>query len=579
MELCESRRLTGPNILLDGPGAVIDVETRGAAAAEVEGAWRRHAQAALEAVGWADSELRCRRFPGGVTLAFSAPEDVLYAATQVNEWAWEAARAELGDAEAEPESLEKAAERLRAAIEEERNPRLIALRDAAQGRDVTFLTDDDVSSVGMGRGCRLWPTSEVPLPEQVDWGGVRDVPVALVTGTNGKTTTVRLLTGIARAAGVVPGCTSTDGIIVGDRVVDEDDWAGPGGARQVLRRPDVEVGILETARGGILRRGLGVPRADAALVTNVAEDHLGEYGVDDLDALADTKLVVARVVHDGGRVVLNAEDDVLVAAVQRAMESGLILTPLTWFSLDARHPRILRHLESGGDACALRGGELVLWQEGRRVGGIGIDDVPIALGGAASFNVRNALAALGVAAALGWPLAAIATGLSALGGTAADNPGRLNLFELDGVKVLVDFAHNPHGMAALVQVAREISAERRLIVLGQAGDRDEASIRGLVRAAWEAAPDLVIIKEMRKYLRGQEEGVVPAIIEAELRDLGAPADAMLHTDSELDAVRTALQRARSGDLVLLTIHSDRGAVLELVSGLQQRGWSPGDALD
>ncbi|MEJ2342862.1 MAG: hypothetical protein P8Y10_11725 [Gemmatimonadales bacterium] len=147
--------MTGPNILLDGPGAVIDVETRGAAAAEVEGAWRRHAQAALEAVGWADSELRCRRFPGGVTLAFSAPEDVLYAATQVNEWAWEAARAELGDAEAEPESLEKAAERLRAAIEEERNPRLIALRDAAQGRDVTFLTDDDVSSVGMGRGCRL----------------------------------------------------------------------------------------------------------------------------------------------------------------------------------------------------------------------------------------------------------------------------------------------------------------------------------------------------------------------------------------------------------------------------------------
>jgi len=236
-------------------------------------------------------------------------------------------------------------------------------------------------------------------------------------------------------------------------------------------------------------------------------------------------------------------------------------------------------VESGGDACALLDGELVLWQGGRRIGGIGVDEVPITLGGAASFNVCNSLAALGVAAALGWPLEAIAAGLAALGGTAADNPGRLNLFKLDGVKVLVDFAHNPHGMAALVQVAREMSAERRVIVLGQAGDRDEASIRGLVRAAWEAAPDLVIIKEMRKYLRGQEEGVVPAIIESELRDLGAPADALLHTDSELEAVYAALQRARAGDLILLTIHSDRSAVLELVSGLEERGWAPGDTLD
>jgi UDP-N-acetylmuramyl tripeptide synthase len=301
--------------------------------------------------------------------------------------------------------------------------------------------------------------------------------------------------------------------------------------------------------------------------------------VDDLDSLADTKLVVARVVHEGGRVVLNAEDEVLVAAAHRAMESGLIRAPLTWFSLDARHPGVLRHLESGGDACALLDGELVLWQGGRRIGGIGVDEVPIALGGAASFNVRNSLAALAVAAALGWPLEAIAAGLAALGGTAADNPGRLNLFKLDGVKVLVDFAHNPHGMAALVQVAREISAERRVIVLGQAGDRDEASIRSLVRAAWEAAPDFVIIKEMRKYLRGQEEGVVPAIMESELRDLGASADALLHTESEMEAVYAALQRARAGDLILLTIHSDRSAVLEFVSGLEQRGWAPGDALD
>jgi UDP-N-acetylmuramyl tripeptide synthase len=579
MELSESRRLTGPNILLDGPGAVIDVEASYAAAADVEAAWSTHARAVLDAVGWAASTLSCRRYAGGLSLAFSAPEDALYAATQVNEWAWDAARAEIGDVETALEPLAVAADRLRREIAEEENPPLIAVRDEARRRNVTFLTDDDVTSVGMGHGCCSWPTSEVPSTGRVEWESVADVPVALVTGTNGKTTTVRLLSGVARAAGLAAGCTSTDGIVVDGRVVDEDDWAGPGGARQVLRRPDVEVGILETARGGILRRGLGVPRADAALVTNIGEDHLGEYGVDDLASLADTKLVVGRVVHGGGRVVLNAEDEILAAAARRAIEHGLIRAPLTWFSLDPRHPRLLDHLDSGGDACALLDGELVLWQAGRRVGGVGLDEVPITLGGAAGFNVRNALAALGIAAALGWSLEAIAAGLGALGGTAADNPGRLNMFDLDGVKVLVDFAHNPHGMAALVEVARAISAERRLIVLGQAGDRDEASIRGLVRAAWEAAPDLVIIKEMREYLRGVEEGVVPAIMESELRDLGAPANAMMRAESEMEAVHAALTQARSGDLVLLTIHSDRGAVLDFVSGLEERGWAPGDALE
>ncbi|MEE8561491.1 MAG: Mur ligase family protein [Gemmatimonadota bacterium] len=593
MKLRDSRRLTGPNLLLEGPGAVIDVgfgvganpADRGAIErGAVESAWRAHARTILEAVGWGRSLLAVHPFPRGLSLAFSAPEDALYAATEVNEWAWAATCAELGlkvseeeDAR-ELESLEQAAGRLRAAITEESDPALLALRDAAARHDVTFLTDEDATSVGMGDGCRCWPTTDLPDASEVDWDGVRDVPIALITGTNGKTTTVRLLCAIARAAGLVPGATSTDGIVVGDEVVDADDWAGPGGARQVLRMPEVEAGILETARGGILRRGLGVPRAHAALVTNVAEDHLGEYGVEDVAALADVKLVVGRVVVPAGRVVLNAEDERVVVVAERARREGHLRAPITWFSLDPRDPRVSRHVAEGGDACALVDRELVLWRAGRIDMVTTVERVPITLDGAARFNVRNALAAVGVAAALGWPVEAMAAGLSAVRGTPEDNPGRLNLFELGGARVLVDFAHNPHGMSALLEAVASLPARRRLIVIGQAGDRDDESIRRLVRETWAAQPALVIVKEMEKYLRGRPVGEVPGIIVDELRRLGTRDAAIRRTDSEMEAVHAALEAARPGDLVVLTVHSDREEVLGLLSELRRAGWSPGEAL-
>jgi len=594
MELLDSRRLTGPNLLLEGPGAVIDVGFTGAEAgpaewgaierSAVESAWRAHARTILDAVGWSRSLLAVHPFPRGLSLAFSAPADALYAATEVNEWAWTATCAELGlkvgeEEDARPlEPLQEATERLRATITEESDPALLVLRDAAARHDVTFLTDEDATSVGMGDGCRCWPTTDLRSALEVDWNGVRDVPVALITGTNGKTTTVRLLCAIARAAGLVPGATSTDGIVVGDEVVDADDWAGPGGARKVLRMPAVDVGILETARGGILRRGLGVPRADAALVTNVAEDHLGEYGVEDVAALADVKLVAGRVVVPAGRVVLNAEDGRVVAAAERARREGHLRASIAWFSLDPLDPLVSRHVAEGGDACALVDGELVLWRAGRLDTVTTVERVPITLDGAARFNVRNALAAVGVAAALGWPVDAMAAGLSAVRGTPEDNPGRLNLFELGGARVLVDFAHNPHGMSALLEAVASLPAARRLIVIGQAGDRDDESIRRLVREAWAAQPALVIVKEMEKYLRGRPVGEVPGIIVDELRRLGARDESIRRTNSEMEAVHAALEAGRPGDLVVLTVHSDRAEVLGLLSELRRAGWSPGEAL-
>ncbi len=557
MRVLDSRRLTGPSLLLDRPGAILDVATGDASHAAVEAAWRERVRAMLDALDWSDSWLASRPFPDGWSLAVTAPIDALYAATEVNEWAFaEAGRALRGEPSPAFE-VERA--RLAGVIAHERRPGLIALAAAARERDLTLLSDDKRVSVGLGTGSRSWPLSRIPAsPERVRWSGLHDVPVALVTGTNGKTTTVRLLAEMARAARRVAGITSTDQVDVGDQTVAVGDYSGPNGARTVLRDRRVELAVLEVARGGVLRRGLPVPHARAALVTNVANDHLGEYGIHDLDGLADAKLVVAKAVGNDGRVVLNADDPRLLA---RGLALG---TPVIWFTLDAAHPQVAAHLAAGGDACRLAGDDLVLHAGGAAHPIARIDQIPIALGGAARHNLANALAAVGVANALGLPVAAMSAGLRQFDSSIARNPGRLNRWQIGGCQVIVDFAHNPHGLTALVETARMLPARRRAIVIGQAGDRDDQTIAEFARAAWALGPDHVFIKEMEKYQRGREPGVIPELIAAELRRSGAGEAMMSRHDSEIDAVRAALAWATPGDLLVLTVHADRDAVIELL---------------
>ena len=556
MELLDSRRLTGPSLLLDRPGAVIDVSLTPEETAAAVAAWAAQARRMLDALGWSGEEIAARTFPGGASLALSAPVDALYTATEVNDWAWEAAEDVLAGRR-EPD-LAKAREVLRAEIARESNPSLIALREAAAARGVTFLADDRAVSVGLGKGSLSWPARALPHPDEVDWSRVHDIPVLLVTGTNGKTTTVRLLASIVDASEQMPGVTSTDQIDVGGEVLDRGDFSGPGGARALLRDRRVEVAILETARGGLLRRGLAVERASAALVTNIAADHLGDLGIHDLGSLAATKLVIARAVGPEGRIVLNADDPELVAA------AGRLQAPILWFSLDAGNPRVRQAVEAGGEAVFLEDGALVLAREGERVRVMAAAEAPLTFGGAARHNVANALAAIGMAAAIGIPVEAMAKGLRRVRNTPEDNLGRANTFEREGVRVLVDYAHNPHGLTALLDVAQAIPAERRLLVLGQAGDRDDEALRELARAALPFQPDRFVIKEIPEMLRGRQPGEVPALLESELRRNGVAPARIQRADSELEAVQKALAQARPGDLLILLVHVQREAVLEML---------------
>jgi cyanophycin synthetase len=412
----------------------------------------------------------------------------------------------------------------------------------------------------------------MPELDAVEWSAASEIPIALVTGSNGKTTVVRLIGAMTAAAGRTPGITSTDGVTVGETLLEEGDFAGPSGARMVLRHTEVETALLETARGGILRRGLPVERADVAVITNIADDHLGEFGIESLPDLADTKLVVAKALGQTGTLVLNADDPLLVEKSRR------VACRLSWFSLDRASPVIAEHLEQGGTAVLVDGGTLFLAEGSRRTPLAAVADIPMTYRGAAVYNIANAAAAAAAGAALGISPRDLSSALLGFGLDLDDNPGRGNLLELGGARILLDFVHNPHGMMALIGVARSLPADRRLMLVGQAGDRNDDAIRALARAAWELQPDYVVVKDMPGYLRGRTPGEVPALLADEFSRLGLPRDSLSEADSELSATRAALKWARPGDLLILAVHEDRRAVFGLLDQLLASKWRAGDPL-
>ena len=531
----DARRLTGPNLVSPGPAALVDVACADADREAIAAAWEEHIAELLDALGRPPARRFVRPWPGGVSLAVSAPIDALYATTDLSEWAVGAVLRELGlEDEDPPPTREEALAAARAAFAEEANPALLALESEARRRDVAFLWDDDEVSVGMGTGSRTWPAREIPDVGSIDWTTIHDIPSVLITGTNGKTTVVRMVSAMAEAAGHVVGSTTTEGIRVGDAWLEKDDYSGPGGARTLLRDRRVEVAVLETARGGLLRRGVAFTSADGAAVTNVAEDHLGEYGVHDLDALVEAKLTAGLARRRGAPIALNADDPGLVAASARL--SG----PITWFTTRPDVPLIRSHLRAGGDVVALENGVIRRNRSGRLVDVVAVADVPLTLGGAAPHNVSNALAAVAAGGALGLPFSAITEGLRSLRGSAEDNPGRGNFYELDGARILVDFVHNPHGFSVLGRMVEALEPERLLLVLGHA--------------------DRIVVKELRTYLRGRELGEGPAVLIEELRRLGAEDSVWEQADDEPSAARRALAWARPGDLLILPTHEDREGV-------------------
>lgn len=549
MELRLSRRLTGPSLWLDGPGAVLEVFLDEGDPDPVP-AWREALKRAHAALGWPRRAHSRRSGERHLALAIEAPFDCLLCATYVNEWA-----AAGGPDDELPALVARAGE--------EADPPMRAAVAEAERRGLPWFVDAEGLTVGLGHGAVTVPRgsgagggvpgtlegsgsgARGPGPgvrgaeshHLIPWDEVRGVLVVLVTGTNGKTTTARLLARMARCAGHTVGVTTSDGIVVDDVLVEAGDWTGPGGARRVLRDPRVTFAVFETARGGMLRRGLVLPRVDAAVVTNVTADHLGAHGVDTLAQLTETKLVVARAAR---HLVLNADDPELAG---REAQS--------WFSLE-------REVEGAW-----------LWGDELVCGALRVPAaaIPVTLGGAARYHVANALAAMALAKAVGLPDEAIAAGLRSFQPTPEDNPARANLLDHRGVHVFLDYAHNPDGLRQTMAVLRRLAAGRIVVSLGLPGDRDDEQIRESARTLLDAEPDRVIVRELEsRYLRGRRPGEVPGLIRQALLDAGLAADRLADAASEPEALALAMQWATPGDLVAVLPHVEREAVRAWLAG-------------
>ena len=371
------------------------------------------------------------------------------------------------------------------------------------------------------------------------------IPLIAVTGTNGKTTTVRLTAHLLRSQGLRVGKTTTDGVWVDDREIDRGDCSGPRSARSVLVHPDVDAAVLETARGGILRAGLAFDRCQVAVVTNIGSgDHLGLNYITTLEDLAVLKRVIVQNVAPDGYAVLNADDPVCVR--MGAVCAGTVI----FFSRDKHNPVIVTHRAQGKPVVVADEGHLVCVQNGEEVARLDLAEVPLTLGGTIGFQVANVMAAVAAAWAANVDWTAIRKGLASFVSDAASTPGRFNLMKYRGATVIADYGHNPDAMTALVDAVSAFPARERWVVISGAGDRRDEDIVNQTRILGEAFDHVVLYQDACQ--RGRADGEVLALLRQGLE--GAPRTReTLEIRGEFIAIDHTLDQLKPGDLCLILI--------------------------
>ncbi|HCY64016.1 MAG TPA: cyanophycin synthetase [Oxalobacteraceae bacterium] len=394
-------------------------------------------------------------------------------------------------------------------------------------------------SYGKGRA-----VGEAIVNEMFPDGDDGRIPVVAVTGTNGKTTTVRVIAHIFAQDGLRVGMTNTDGVYVEGRQIDSGDCSGPRSARNILLHPDVDAAVFETARGGILREGLAFDRCQVGVITNIGSgDHLGLNYITTVEDLAVLKRVIVQNVADDGMAVLNAADPIVAGMAVKCRSA------VTFFAADGQHPLLARHRAHGNRVVFVENGALVA-AEGAFEQRIALAEVPITANGAIGFQVENVMAALAAAwgAGAGWD--AIRKGLATFANDSHNAPGRFNMFDYRGATVIADYGHNPDAITALVQAVESMPAKRRSVVISGAGDRRDEDISDQTRILGKAFDDVVLYQDQCQ--RGRADGEVIALLRQGLQ--GATRTSHVEEiTGEFIAIDRALARLQPGDLCLILV--------------------------
>jgi cyanophycin synthetase len=389
-------------------------------------------------------------------------------------------------------------------------------------------------------------------------GAPSRIPLISITGTNGKTTVTRMINHALLRAGFVTGMTTTDGIYVGGERIVEGDTTGPHSARTVLSDPSVEVAVLETARGGITRRGLGYDWSDISIITNIQPDHIGQDGIRDIEDILHIKSLIAERVREGGTLILNADDEHLSRLPENKRVSRLP-KQLVWFSLRENHLSIKRHLDAGGTAYFVRQGWLTEAAGHEEFLLAHVREIPATLGGTAEFNVANALAAVAACRAYGLTREQIVSALATFENDSS-NPGRNNLYKVGGGYVMIDYGHNPDAFKAICRMTSLWHGRRVTGIIGVPGDRDKSLIEEAGRVAARGF-HRVIIKE-DKDTRGREPGEVANLLCRIVADEAPECECQTILD-ECEALRTELRKIREGEVVVL-FYDELEPVLEVL---------------
>ncbi|WP_437631996.1 cyanophycin synthetase [Sorangium sp. So ce854] len=378
-------------------------------------------------------------------------------------------------------------------------------------------------------------------------GAPSRIPILSITGTNGKTTTTRMAGHILAATGATVGMTTTEGIYVGGRCVEAGDTTGPGSARTILFDPTVDIAVLETARGGIVRRGLGYDWSDVAVMTNIGPDHLGQDGIESVDDLLWIKMVVAERVREGGTLVLSA-DDPLLPSVPQHRRMAKLSRNIVFFSLDPSNPVLRDHVARGGTGVTLRDGAIVELQRGVELRILRAADIPATFGGAALFQIENAMAAIAACRAQGVMVETLRRALRTFD-ACTSNSGRTNLYQLDDSYVLVDYGHNPGALRATCALAAQWEGRRITGVVSLPGDRSNALLEACACEIAAGGFHRVLVKDDGD-LRGRAAGEVPALVQRVVKEVkpGQPCQVVL---DEREAIELALATAEPGEVIVV----------------------------